>query len=342
MIKKILIKDKKITASSYMILIILPILISILALAIGRMPLSIRQIVDFLGAYLSGKDYDPMLESVIINVRLPRIITGIVVGAGLSTAGLAFQGVFSNPLATPDILGVSSAASLGAVIGILLSLSTLSIQALALVFGLIGVVLTLYIGKTRTKSSTIMLILAGLVVSSLTNALASLLKYTADPTDKLPAISYWLMGSFARSSYRNLMLSAPLIIFGIILIRLLIFRLNIMSLSEDEAKSLGVNVKRTRLLFIFASTLITASSISMCGQVGWIGLIIPHMARMMVGANNTHTLPFSISLGASLMVLIEALSRTVSVIELPISVLTAIIGAPIFISLIRKTGGGFN
>ena len=342
MIKRIFIKDKKIKASAYIILISLPILISIFALAIGRMLLSIGQIVNFFNAYLGGREFDPMLESVIINVRLPRIITGLVVGAGLSAAGLSFQGVFSNPLATPDILGVSSASSLGAVIGILLSLSTLSIQALALVFGLIGVVLTLYIGKTRTKSSTIMLILAGLVISSLTNALSSLLKYTADPTDKLPAISYWLMGSFARSSYKNLMLSAPLIIFGIILIRLLIFKLNIMSLSEDEAKSLGVNVKKTRLIFIFASTLITASSISMCGQVGWVGLIIPHMARMMVGANNTHTLPISLSLGASLMVLIEALSRTVSVIELPISVLTAIIGAPIFISLIRKTGGGFN
>lgn len=342
MIKRIFIKDKKIKASAHIILISLPILISIFALAIGRMPLSIGQIVNFFNAYLGGREFDPMLESVIINVRLPRIITGLVVGAGLSAAGLSFQGVFSNPLATPDILGVSSASSLGAVIGILLSLSTLSIQALALVFGLIGVVLTLYIGKTRTKSSTIMLILAGLVISSLTNALSSLLKYTADPTDKLPAISYWLMGSFARSSYKNLMLSAPLIIFGIILIRLLIFKLNIMSLSEDEAKSLGVNVKKTRLIFIFASTLITASSISMCGQVGWVGLIIPHMARMMVGANNTHTLPISLSLGASLMVLIEALSRTVSVIELPISVLTAIIGAPIFISLIRKTGGGFN
>lgn len=342
MIKRIFIKDKKIKASAYIILISLPILISIFALAIGRMPLSIGQIVNFFNAYLGGREFDSMLESVIINVRLPRIITGLVVGAGLSAAGLSFQGVFSNPLATPDILGVSSASSLGAVIGILLSLSTLSIQALALVFGLIGVVLTLYIGKTRTKSSTIMLILAGLVISSLTNALSSLLKYTADPTDKLPAISYWLMGSFARSSYKNLMLSAPLIIFGIILIRLLIFKLNIMSLSEDEAKSLGVNVKKTRLIFIFASTLITASSISMCGQVGWVGLIIPHMARMMVGANNTHTLPISLSLGASLMVLIEALSRTVSVIELPISVLTAIIGAPIFISLIRKTGGGFN
>ena len=342
MIKKIFIKDKKIKASAHIILISLPILISIFALAIGRMPLSIGQIIKFFNAYLGGREFDPMLESVIINVRLPRIITGLVVGAGLSAAGLSFQGVFSNPLATPDILGVSSASSLGAVIGILLSFSNLSIQALALVFGLIGVVLTLYIGKTRTKSSTIMLILAGLVVSSLSNALASLLKYTADPTDKLPAISYWLMGSFARSSYKNLILSAPLIIFGIILIRLLIFKLNIMSLSEDEAKSLGVNVKKTRLIFIFASTLITASSISMCGQVGWVGLIIPHMARMMVGANNTHTLPISLSLGASLMVLIEALSRTVSVIVLPISVLTAIIGAPIFISLIRKTGGGFN
>lgn len=250
MIREIFIKDKKIKLSSYVILISLPILISILALAIGRMALSIGQIVDFFNAYLGGGDFDPMLESVIINVRLPRIITGIVVGAGLSTAGLAFQGVFSNPLATPDILGVSSAASLGAVIGILLSLSTLSIQVFALAFGLVGVVLALYIGKSKTRSSTIMLILAGLVVSSLSNALASLLKYTADPTDKLPAISYWLMCSFARSSYKNLILSAPLIILGVIIIRLLIFRLNIMSLSEDEAKSLGVNVKKLGL-FLF-------------------------------------------------------------------------------------------
>lgn len=342
MIKGFFVKDNRITKRAYILLAILPVVMALFSLSIGRMTIGIRDIVDFLYSYFKGLDYDPMIESVIINIRLPRVLTALFVGSGLAAAGLTFQGVFSNPLATPDILGVSSAASLGAIVGILLSLPSLQIQILALIFGLFGVFFTLNISNTENEPQIITLILSGLVVTSLSNAISSLLKYTADPTEKLPTITYWLMGSFARASYRNLLLSAPFIIIGVLLIRSSIFRLNIMSLSEDEARSLGVDVKKTRLLFIFGSTLITASATALCGQIGWVGLIIPHISRMIVGSNNNYNLPLTLSFGASLMVLIEGLSRSISVIELPISILTAIIGAPIFVSLIRKTGGGFR
>ena len=342
MIKNLLIKERKFRPIGLFILIILPILASLLGLALGRMSLSPREILGFFLSFIKNEAYDPMLESVLVNIRLPRVLTALIVGSGLAVAGLSFQSIFANPLATPDILGVASSASLGAILGIVLSLTSLGIQILAMITGLVGVFFVLKIAKKDGRASTIMLILSGLVVSSLANALGSLLKYMADPTDKLPAITYWLMGSFARSSYKNLIFAGPIILLGILIILIDGYSLNILSLSEDEAESLGLDVKKTRLRLILASTMITASSISLCGQIGFIGLIIPHMARMMVGANTRYLLPVSLSLGGGLMVMIEALSRSVSVVELPISILTAIIGAPIFIKLIRSTGGVFR
>lgn len=342
MIKNLLIKERKFRPIGIFILILLPLLSSLFAFSIGRLSISPREILGFFLSLIKNESYDPMLESVIINIRLPRILTALIVGAGLSLAGLAFQSIFANPLATPDILGVASSASLGAIIGILFSLTVLETQILAMVTGLLGVVLVIKISQKDGQMPTIMLILSGLVISSLANALGSLLKYTADPTDKLPAITYWLMGSFARSSFQNLLLAGPVLIFGIIIIWTKGFSLNILSLSSDEAESLGLDVKKTRLRLIIASTIITASSISLCGQIGFIGLIIPHMARMIIGANTRCLIPLSLSLGAGLMVIIEALSRSVSVIELPISIITAIIGAPIIIRLIRSTGGVFR
>ena len=181
------------------------------------------------------------------------------------------------------------------------------------------------------------LVLAGTIASSLFNALGSLLKYTADPQDKLPEITYWLLGSFTSASYQKILIGCPLIVAGIIIIYLLRWRLNILSLSDDEARASGINIKQTRMLFIVASTLVTASAVSMCGQVGWIGLLIPHASRMLVGSNNRYVVPLSLSLGASFMILIDTLSRSISIIELPLSILTAIIGAPAFISLLNKT-----
>ena len=325
----------------YFILIFFPLVCGLLGLSMGRMDIKISEIILFFKNLIGGGQVDPLMESLIINIRLPRVLTALVVGGGLTAAGIAFQALFSNPLATPDILGVTSAASLGAVLGIILSLGTMGIQVLAMVFGLLSILITINLVK-RDETSMIMLVLAGIIVSSLANALASLLKYTADPMDKLPQITYWLMGSFGRTSYKNLALAGPLILISIFVIYKMRWSLNLLSLSEDEARSLGINVKKTRLIFILAATLITASSVSICGQIGWIGLIIPHLVRLMVGSNNLHTLPLGISFGAGFMILIEALSRTVSVIELPISILTAIIGAPIFIILMRRSGGIFK
>lgn len=325
----------------YFILIFFPLACGLIGLSMGRMDIKISEIILFFKNLIGGGQVDPLMESLIINIRLPRVLTALIVGGGLTAAGIAFQALFSNPLATPDILGVTSAASLGAVIGIILSLGTMGIQVLAMIFGLLSILITINLVK-RDETSMIMLVLAGIIVSSLANALASLLKYTADPMDKLPQITYWLMGSFGRTSYKNLALAGPLILISIFVIYKMRWSLNLLSLSEDEARSLGINVKKTRLIFILAATLITASSVSICGQIGWIGLIIPHLVRLMVGSNNLYTLPLGISFGAGFMVLIEALSRTVSVIELPISILTAIIGAPIFIILMRRSGGIFK
>ena len=325
----------------YFILIFFPLACGLLGLSMGRMDIKISEIILFFKNLIGGGQVDLLMESLIINIRLPRVLTALIVGGGLTAAGIAFQALFSNPLATPDILGVTSAASLGAVLGIILSLGTMGIQVLAMIFGLLSILITINLVK-RDETSMIMLVLAGIIVSSLANALASLLKYTADPMDKLPQITYWLMGSFGRTSYKNLALAGPLILISMFVIYKMRWSLNLLSLSEDEARSLGINVKKTRLIFILAATLITASSVSICGQIGWIGLIIPHLVRLMVGSNNLYTLPLGISFGAGFMVLIEALSRTVSVIELPISILTAIIGAPIFIILMRRSGGIFK
>lgn len=266
----------------------------------------------------------------------------VIIGAGLTCAGNTFQSLFSNPLATPDILGVSSGTCVGAILAILLSKSIMEIQLIALVFGLASVWLTIYLAGNKDGQSVVFLVLSGVIISSLFNAIGSLLKYTADPSDKLPEITYWLMGSFTSASYKKVLIGSPLILIGVLIIYLFRWKLNILSLSDDETRSSGIDIRKTRLLFILASTVITASCVSMSGQVGWIGLLIPHCARMLVGSNNRYEVPVSISLGASFMILIDTLSRSISVIELPLSVLTAIIGAPVFISLLKKNRGNLR
>ena len=300
------------------------------------MKLPVSDVIASICAVFTGKINNLQTYSVVLNLRLPRILMAIIVGAGLTCAGDTFQSLFSNPLATPDILGVTSGTCVGAILAIILSCSILETQLIALVFGLISVLFTMKIAGKNKSGSMVYLVLAGVIASSLFNAIGSLLKYTADPQDKLPEITYWLMGSFTSATYKKIIVGSPLILIGIVLIFLLRWRLNILSLSEDEAKSSGIDIKKTRMLFILASTIITASCVSMCGQVGWIGLLIPHCARMLVGSNNRYVIPISISLGACFMILIDTLSRTISVIELPLSILTAIIGAPVFISLLSK------
>ena len=403
------IKKGRFTPLAVVLMFAFPLVTALICLCFGRMNVPVGEVLTALRTALTGESTSNVQNySIVINLRLPRILMAIIVGAGLSCAGNTYQSLFSNPLATPDILGVTSGTCVGAILAIILSCSILETQLIALVFGLISVCFTLKIAGKSDGRSMVYLVLAGTIASSLFNALGSLLKYTADPQDKLPEITYWLMGSFTSASYQKILIGCPLIVAGIIIIYLLRWRLNILSLSDDEARASGINIKQTQMLFIvastlvtasavsmcgqvgwiglliphasrmlvgsnnryvvplslslgasfmilidtpsrsisikptrrlfiLASTLITASAVSMCGQVGWIGLLIPHCARMLVGSNNRYVVPVSLSLGASFMILIDTLSRTISIIELPLSILTAIIGAPVFISLLNKT-----
>ncbi|MBQ7797202.1 MAG: iron ABC transporter permease [Lachnospiraceae bacterium] len=334
---------KKLSAGALgLFLTILPIASALICLGIGRYSLTISESIEVLLSPLTGKEVEPFAYSTIYMIRLPRIILAAAVGSGLSCAGTAFQGLFSNPLATPDTLGVGSGAAFGAVLAMLLGLNLISIQLFALVFGLLACFITYNISRKNGKSSIIMIVLSGMVISAVFEAAVSLMKYIADPEEELPVITYWLMGSMSRANYDNLKLGLPFILAGILLIFVLRWRLNILSLNEDEASSLGMNIKIMRLVFIIASSMITASSVSMCGSVGWVGLLIPHIARMIGGNNNNKVVPISIALGAFFMIVMDTFARSATAAEIPISILTALIGAPVFVTLLRKTGGAWS
>lgn len=327
------------------VLILLPILTALAVIGVGRYSLSFLQSLEVLVKSLwQGKAaVDPQSYSVIINMRLPRILTAIVCGGGLAVAGAALQAMFSNPLVSPDTLGVGSGASFGAALALLFGGELLTVQLSALVFGIIAVCCTYSIANTRGKgTSVIMLVLAGMVVSALFQAFVSLVKYTADTENQLPEITYWLMGSLTRSTFRSLSLGALPIVISVMILFLLRWKLNILSLSEDEAKSLGINVTRIRIIIILASTMITASTVSMCGQIGWVGLLIPHVSRMLFGSNNRVVVPASLSLGMVFMLLIDTIARSATAAEIPVSILTAIVGAPCFIILLKRTGGSWK
>ncbi|WP_313185456.1 iron ABC transporter permease [Lacrimispora sp. BS-2] len=335
------IRHNKFTIAAKLTMILLPIATAIICLCIGRMNLSIIEVMNTLFDAAKG-NRESQNYSIVINLRAPRIIMAIIVGAGLTCAGNAFQSLFSNPLATPDVLGVTSGTCVGAIIAIIMSMGIMETQLLALAFGLFAVWITMVLARDRNGQSVVFLVLAGVIISALFNAVGSLLKYTADPLDKLPAITYWLMGSFTSASYKKIMVGSPLILTGIAVIYLMRWKLNILSLSSDEARASGMDLKKTRLVFVLAATIITASCVSMCGQVGWIGLLIPHCSRMLVGSNNRYVVPVGISIGASFMIIIDTFSRSISVIELPLSILTAIIGAPVFISLLKRNRGSLH
>ena len=241
-------------------------------------------------------------------------------------------------MATPDTLGVASGAGFGAALGLLMGFSLIGVQLTALLVGSAAVALTWLAGSGKTRGlSTI--VLAGIMMGSLFNALISLVKFMADEESQLPAITYWLMGGLHNAAYKTLLLGAPPIVLGILVLYLLRWRMNLLPLSEDEARSSGVNISVMRGVTVVCATLITASCVSMCGQVGWVGLLIPHMCRMKFGSNHLSLVPASVSLGAAFMIIVDTVARSVSAQEIPVSILTAIIGAPFFILLMRKSGG---
>lgn len=332
-------KTGRLSAGWKIVLILLPIMTALIALGIGRYFITPAEVLDAItGRFTGTYEISDMAYKTIWNLRIPRILLALLAGAGLSTAGCAFQSLFANPLATPDTLGVASGASFGAALGILLGFDMLGMQVTSFAMGALAVALTWLggSGKGRGLSSVV---LSGIMMGSLFNALVSLVKYVADAETQLPAITYWLMGGLNSAGYRSLMFGAPPIILGIVILYIIRWRMNLLPLSEDEAKSSGVNIYTLRVVTIICATMITASCVSMCGQVGWVGLLIPHMCRMKFGSNHLSLLPASISFGAVFMVIVDTAARTMTASEIPVSILTAIIGAPFFIILMRKSGG---
>lgn len=310
--------------------------LALIALCVGQYTIALQDVIKV----LTLQKVDLVnAETVIFNIRIPRILVSLIVGSGLATAGASFQALFSNPLATPDTLGCANGASFGAALGILLGLNALGIQISALIFGILAVVLVFVFTRYRHANQIMMIILGGMVVSSLFSALVSLIKYVADPNDVLPVITFWLMGSFSNSTVRSLYTGVPMIILGMMILYLMRYRMNALSLKEEEAASLGINVRKNRMIVIIASSLITASVVSMCGVVGWVGLLIPHISRMLFGNNHTKVIPGCIVFGALFMLVIDTIARCMYQAEIPVSILTAIIGAPVFLLLLRKTGG---
>lgn len=328
---------QKITITWKVILIMLPFITAIVALCIGRIAISpIEVLQSLIAKFTDVPELSPINEITLWNLRLPRILLALLVGAGLSVAGCAFQSLFSNPLATPDTVGVASGASFGAALALLFGFYIVAVQIISFVFGIIAVALTLISASGRKKSKLHSIILAGIMIGSLFSALISLIKFVADTESQLPAISYWLMGSLDAASFSTLLLGAPQIIIGIIILILLRWRMNLLSLSEEEAISSGTNIKLLRAVTIISATMITASCVSMCGMVGWVGLLVPHMCRMKFGNNLSNVLPASVLFGSAFMCIVDTIARSISASSIPISILTAIIGAPFFIFLMRR------
>ena len=307
---------------------------------IGQYPISPLGVLDIVGSKVFGYESGEaaMAQTIVWKVRLPRICAAVLIGAALSVAGAVYQGLFKNPMVSPDILGASSGAGFGAALAILLSLPYFFVQVNAFAFGIAAVGLAYLICQkaSRGKDAVLMLILAGIVVSTLFSSFITLVKFVADPDSKLPEITYWLMGSLASANQRDvLFLLAPLAA-GLVPVYLARWRLNAMAFGDEEALALGINVKRLRGVLILAATLLTAASVAVGGMIGWIGLVIPHMCRFIVGPNYKNLIPMSILVGGIFLLVVDCLARMMFTVEIPLGILTSLIGAPFFVYLLFK------
>lgn len=275
-------------------------------------------------------------ESVVLNLRLPRILASVVVGASLAVSGATYQALFSNPVASSDSLGISSSAAFGAVLGILLNLNIVLVKGMSFIVGCISVFSIYYIAlkMNNRKNMTVFLILVGMVISSLFGAMLSILKYVADPIDQLPKITYWLMGSMSNVRRSDISYCLLFFVIGMVPLFMLRWRLNLLNLSDSEAKSLGENINSLRLIAIICATLLTSSAVAMTGGISWIGLVIPHISRLLVGSDLRKLLPVSSFAGAIFLLLMDNIARTLTVYELPISILTSLFGAPVFFAIL--------
>jgi iron complex transport system permease protein len=317
----------------------------VIAFSVGRYPVSAGELASLLWAKLTGagSGIDSTVETVILKIRGPRVVAAIMIGAALAAAGAAYQNMFRNPLVSPDILGVSAGAAVGAVLGIFLSLNVILIQSLAFAFGL-GAVALVYVisNRVRGHDPLLVLVLAGVVVGSLLGACVALMKYLADPYNQLPAITFWLLGSLASTNPEDVWSTLPLMLLGLVPMWLLRWRINLLSLDDEEARALGVETGRIRLVVIAAATLMTSAAVAISGVIGWIGLVIPHFARLLVGPDFSRLLPTSILLGAGFLLAVDTLARTVARIEIPLGVLTAFVGTPLFLWQLASARRGWQ
>ncbi len=314
------------------------------ALTTGSFSVSLSETVRIMAARLTGQEsgLPPTVETVIWNVRLPRILSGLAVGASLAAAGAVYQGLFRNPLVSPDILGVSAGASLGAISGIFFSLPVVAIQGLSFTGGLAAVALVYAVGSAaRERDPILLLVLAGIAIGALLGSCISLLKVLADPYNQLPAITFWLLGSLASVTRGDFLSVLPAMVLGLVPLVLLRWRMNLMTLNDDEARALGIETARTRFVVIAASTLMTSAAVSISGIIGWIGLLIPHMARAIVGPDFSRLLPASLALGGCYLVLMDTLARSITNVEIPLGILTAAVGAPFFLWLLVTSRRGW-
>lgn len=314
------------------LLVVLLVVVFFIALCAGRYSIRVTEVVRILASSVFDvtQTWDDKAYGVIFTLRLPRTIGAVLVGAALSLAGAAYQGVFKNPLVSPDLLGVSSGACVGAAIAILLGMNSLGVQALAFAVGIGAVTLTMLIPRLFRSSSMMMLVLSGVIVRGMMDSVVGVIKYIADPETQLADITYWTLGSLVKVLSSDLFAIAPVIAAGCLMVLLLSWRINILSLGEQEARALGVHVGFVRGVVILCSTLLTASAVCVCGTIGWVGLVIPHLSRITVGQDNTKSIPVSLLMGAIFMVAIDTLARVLTSLELPLSILTGIIGAPFY------------
>lgn len=310
----------------------------IFSVCIGKYPVSAKESLSIIIREITFQEQvaDSMTVNVVLGLRLPRILVSIFVGAALSISGATYQGIFQNPLVSPDFLGVSSGACIGAALAIVIGLSSAFISIFAFAGGILAVLCTAAIPKLVRNRSNIMLVLSGIIISSLMSSILGFIKYTADPSTQLASITYWTMGDFSYSSPEDLISMVVILVPPMIILILMSWWIDLMSMGEAEAKGLGTNVKLVRTIAIICSTLLTAGSICLAGTIGWVGLIIPHFSRLLVGSSNRRVLPVSCLIGGIFMLIVDTITRVIGATEMPVSIMTGIVGAPFFCWLLLK------
>jgi len=308
-----------------------------LSLSLGRYsnnPLKVLNVI--LSTIGFDVPVDPTMVSIVFNVRLPRVLASVMIGAMLSLSGAVYQSVFRNPLVSPDLLGVSSGAAVGASAAILMGAGLATRQLLAFAGGLLAVLITSMVPRLLRNRTNMMLVLSGIIVGGFLSSLLAIMKFIAEEQTQLASIVYWQMGSLASILGNELFAIFPVFLVCSVILLLLSWRINILSFGDLEARTLGVNLQQVRAIVIICASLLTASAVSISGTIGWVGLVIPHLSRLLVGSDNTRSLPVTILIGALFMLLIDTLARTISSMEVPLSILTGFVGAPLYAFLLYK------